>query len=257
MPMIALAAYSVYQGVQAGKQAKASAGAANAALQQEQGVGAEEQKYYRDKYGPMNQMLVDYAMGNKASPYLAAAKGKVEQGYQQGVTQLQEMSGRAGLEQSGIGAGQKIGLNMERAKAEAGLNLQDQAQRYGIAQHLSTMETNEQTGAKMAAGALGSQAAYAQQNAASASQAAGAAFGSAATALGGAIQGGEFGYGGSGGDTGPTAVTNVDRSGNPGSDMSPIGQRAPVDYGMFTPGTVPEQQFLSPNSMGQNQYRLK
>lgn len=237
MPMIALAAYTVYQGVEASKQAKAASGAANSALQQEQSVGAEDQQYYRQKYGPMNQMLVDYAMGNKPSPYLAAAKGKVEQGYQQGVTQLQEMAGRAGLEQSGIGAGQQIGLNMERAKAEAGLNLQDQAQRYGVAQHLSSLEGQEQTGAKMAAGALGSAAQYAQQNAASASQASGAAFGSAATALGGAIQGGEFGY--SFGSEPEGVNTNIDRSMNPGSGMQPITPRSPTDYGMLVPGTAP------------------
>ena len=186
MPMIALAAYSVYQGVQASKGAKQDASARNAALQGEQAVGAEEQEYYRQKYGPMNQMLVDYAMGNKPSPYLAAAKGKVETGYQQGVTSLDEMQGIQGLGQSGIGAGQKIGLNMERAKAEAGLDLADQAQRYGVAQSLSGMEGKEQAGAQMAAGALGRQAGYDQADLTASGQMAGAAFQSAASNIGAA-----------------------------------------------------------------------
>ena len=199
MPTIALAAYSIYQGVQAGQQAKAAGKAAAAARQQQQAIGAEDQAYWRQTYGPVNQMLIDYAMGNKPSPYLAAAKGKVETGYQQGVTQLNELQGRAGLQQSGIGAGQKVGLNMERAKAEAGLNLQDQAQRYGIAQGLAPMISHEQTGMQVAGNAVGAAATSAEANAAGAAAASSKAFESAVGSLGTAwanFNPGDYNFGG-------------------------------------------------------------
>jgi hypothetical protein len=242
MPQIALAAFAIYQGVEANKQAKSSANAANAARQQEQAIGSEDQQYWRDKYGPVNQMLIDYAMGDKPSPYLAAAKGKVETGYQQGVTQLNELQGREGLQQSGIGSGQRVGLNMERAKAEAGLNLQDQAQRYGVAQALAPMVQNEQKGMQVAGGAVSGAASAADRNAASASAASGAAFSSAAGALGSAISGGEFsGLSGmfSGGDNSATYGAQLNDMGV-GQTMSPISTTNTLGYPSFTPATVPQ-----------------
>jgi len=221
MPTIALAAYSIYQGVQAGQQAKAAGKAAAAARQQQQAIGAEDQAYWRQTYGPVNQMLIDYAMGNKPSPYLAAAKGKVETGYQQGVTQLNELQGRAGLQQSGIGAGQKVGLNMERVKAEAGLNLADQAQRYGVAQSLAPMLQNEGKGAAMAAGALDSAASDAARNAAGASAAQGEMFKSAMENFGSAAE--QYGMGHWGSKTPSAAPSITSVGGKAGYDTSTGG----------------------------------
>ena len=269
MPQIALAAYAIYQGVQAGQQAKAAGNAAAAARAQQQAIGSEDQAYWRDTYGPVNQMLIDYAMGNKPSPYLAAAKGKVEQGYQQGVTQLNELQGRAGLTQSGIGVGQKIGLNMERAKAEAGLNLQDQAQRYGIAQGLAPMIQNEQKSAGMAAGAVGDAANDASRNAASASAAAGGAFKSASGALGSALgsdaeqygMGDWFNSGGKSPDqlAGPGPTTTLSTTGqNMGSTLSgDYGYNqaiTPSNQQIYGPGTVTP---WAPPSGGTNPYLVK
>lgn len=160
MPQVALGLYSVYQGVQAGKQADKDRASRDRASAAETQLGLEDRKYYRDKFGPMNQMLVDYAMGNKPSPYLAKAKGHVEAGYQAGMTQLNEIAGHQNLGETGLGTGQKIGLGMERAKINAGLDLQDQAQRYGVAQSLSGMENNSLAGSNTAARGYGAQAGY-------------------------------------------------------------------------------------------------
>ena len=161
MPQAAMAAYSIYQGVQAGKAAKDDAKRRDDAMARSEGLGIEERDYYRNKFGPVNQMLVDYAMGNKPSPYLAKAKGQVEGGYTTGMQSLNEIQAIKGLGMSGIGAGQKIGLGMERAKALAGLDLQDSAQRYGVAQGLGQMETMGTKGAQMAQGAAMQSGAFA------------------------------------------------------------------------------------------------
>ena len=153
MPQAAMAAYSIYQGVQAGKAAKDDAKRRDEAMARSEGLGIEERDYYRNKFGPANQMLIDYALGNKPSPYLAKAKGQVEGGYTTGMQSLNEVQAIKGLGMSGIGAGQKIGLGMERAKALAGLDLQDSAQRYGVAQQLGQMEAMGTKGAQMAQGA--------------------------------------------------------------------------------------------------------
>lgn len=160
MPMIALAAFSAYQGVQASNAAKDDANKRDAAGARAEALGKEDRDYYRKKFGPVNQMLIDYAMGNKPSPYLAKAKGRVEEGYRAGMQQLRDISGRAGLGMSGIGEGQKIGLGMERVKTLAGLDLSDQAQRYGVAQSLSQMENNSQNGTRVAADSANRQAGY-------------------------------------------------------------------------------------------------
>lgn len=160
MPMIALAAYSAYQGYEASQSAKEDAAKRDAAGARAEAMGKEDRDYYRQKFGPVNQMLIDYAMGNKPSPYLAKAKGRVEEGYRAGMQQLRDISGRAGLGSSGIGEGQKIGLGMERAKTLAGLDLADQSQRYGIAQSLGQMENQSQNGTRVAAGAAMNQAGY-------------------------------------------------------------------------------------------------
>ena len=199
MPSLAIAAYGIYQGAQQGKAADKTQGQRDAANQQSVNMSLEDRNYYRQKFGPMNQMLVDYAMGNKPSPYLAQAKGQVEQGYQQGITQLNEIQGRDGLGQSGIGAGQKIGLNMERAKTEAGLDLQDQAQRYGVAQSLSSMENQSLVGSGNAAAALGQKAGYNNQDMNTALGFQGQAFGSAAQGLGSGITNAATIYGKNGG----------------------------------------------------------
>jgi hypothetical protein len=164
MPQIALAAYAVYQGVQSGKQADRDRETRDAATGRATAIGLEDRDYYRKKFGPVNQMLIDYAMGNKPSPYLARAKGQVESGFQKGMTQLNEIQGRSGLGASGIGEGQKIGLGMERAKILAGLDLQDQSQRYGVAQSLSGMENNSLQGSATAARGYGLQASYAGED---------------------------------------------------------------------------------------------
>jgi hypothetical protein len=104
-------------------------------------------------------------MGNKPSPYLAKAKGRIEEGYQKGMTQLEEISANKNLGQTGIGQGQKIGLGMERAKVLAGLDLQDESQRYGVAQSLSSMENNSLQGSQTAARGYSDQAGYAQGDA--------------------------------------------------------------------------------------------
>ena len=192
MPQIALAAFSIYQGVQASKAAKEDAARRDAAGNQATQIGLEDRDYYRKKFGPVNDMLIDYAMGNKPSPYLAAAKGKVEAGYQTGVRKLDEIGDRDGLGQSGIGEGQKIGIGMERAKALAGLNLQDQAQRYGVAQGLSQMENNSIQGSRQAGAGYSQQAGYANQDMQQSNQAAYGAFGSAAKGLGAAYENGEM-----------------------------------------------------------------
>ena len=265
MPQIALAAYSIYQGVQAGKSAEASGRAAAAARQQQQAVGAEEQQYWRQKYGPVNDMLLDYAMGNKPSPYLAAAKGKVETGYQQGVTQLNELQGRAGLQQSGIGLGQKIGLNMERAKAEAGLNLADQAQRYGVAQSLAPMLQNSTKGAAMASGALEGAASDATRNAAGASAAASSAFGSAMSNFGSFAE--QYGMNGSGGDNsvsdivgrGPTTTTSVTGQNMGSTQSGDYGYNQSIGYGDSNRGALPGigvAQAPSPSIPTANPYAL-
>lgn len=160
MPMIALAAFSAYQGAQASNAARDDAAKRDAAGARAEAMGKEDRDYYRQKFGPVNQMLIDYAMGNKPSPYLAKAKGRVEEGYRSGMQQLKDISGRAGLGASGIGEGQKIGLGMERAKTLAGLDLSDQAQRYGIAQSLGQMESQSQNGTRIAAGAATQQAGF-------------------------------------------------------------------------------------------------
>jgi hypothetical protein len=163
MPTIALAAYSIYQGVQAGQQADKDRADRNKATSAATGIGLEDRDYYRKKFGPANQ--IDYAMGNKPSPYLAKAKGQIEQGYQKGMTQLNEISGNQNLGTSGIGQGQKIGLDMESAKAKASLDLQDQAQRYGVAQSLGGMENASLQGSQTAARSYGDAAGYAQGDA--------------------------------------------------------------------------------------------
>lgn len=160
MPQIALAAYSIYQGVRAGKQADKDRASRDANTRAATEMGLEDRKYYRDKFGPVSQMLIDYAMGNKPSPYLAKAKAKTEAGYVQGMTQLKELEGRTGLAGSGIGEGQEIGLGMEKARINAGLDLQDQAQRYGVAQSLSKMEDASLAGSQTAARGYGMGAEY-------------------------------------------------------------------------------------------------
>jgi len=195
MPMVALAAYSVYQGVQASNQAGKDRDTRNAATARTESLGAEDRSYYRDKFGPANQMLIDYAMGNKTSPYLAKAKGQIEQGYQKGMTQLNEIAGNQNLGESGIGVGQKIGLGMEAAKAKAGLDLQDQAQRYGVAQSLSNMENSSLQGSATMARAQGSEAAYAQNDMTQSLDYANKAFSGAAGTVGSYVQ--NLGGGGS------------------------------------------------------------
>ena len=184
MPQIAIAAYGIYQGVQAGKKADQAQRDRNDQVNAQIALGKEDRDYYRQKFGPMNQMLVDYAMGNKPSPYLAKAKGQVQQGYQAGMRQLNDISGRAGLGQSGIGEGQKIGLGMEAAKANAGLDLQDQAQRYGVAQNLSQMENNSLQGSRTMSQGYGMGAGYANQDMKIGLDQQSAAFSSAAKGLG-------------------------------------------------------------------------
>ena len=164
MPQAAIAAYSIYQGVKAGKQADKAQASRDAATRAATEMSLEDRNYYRQKFGPMNQMLIDYAMGNKPSPYLAAAKGQVEKGYQSGMTQLNEIQANQNLGQSGIGVGQKLGLGMERAKTLAGLDLQDQAQRYGVAQSLSSMENQSLVGSTNAMRGYGMQGEYANQD---------------------------------------------------------------------------------------------
>ena len=188
MPQVALAAYSIYQGVQQGKQADKDRAARDAATARATGIGLEDRDYYRQKFGPVNQMLIDYALGNKPSPYLGRAKGQVEKGYQAGMTQLNEIAGRPGLGASGIGEGQKIGFGMERAKTLAGLDLQDQSQRYGIAQSLSQMENNSLQGSATAARGYGLQAGYAQADTDRALNYQDAAFQGAAGALGSYVE---------------------------------------------------------------------
>jgi hypothetical protein len=195
MPTIALAAYSIYQGVQASNQAGKDRDARNAATARTEALGADDRNYYRQKFGPANQMLIDYAMGNKPSPYLAKAKGKIEQGYQQGMTQLNEIAGNQNLGESGIGAGQKIGLGMESAKAKAGLDLQDEAQRYGVAQSLSGMENQSLQGSNTMARAQGAAAGYGQSDMTNSLDYANRAFSGAAGNVGSYIQ--NLGAGGS------------------------------------------------------------
>lgn len=164
MAQVAMAAYSIYQGKKAGDAAKEDAARRDAAMAESKALGIEERDYYRKKFGPVNQMLIDYAMGNKPSPYLAQAKGKIEAGYTGAKQKLDEISASKGLGMTGIGAGQKIGLGMERAKQLADLNLKDSAQRYGVAQSLSNMETMATKGAQMAQGATMQSGAYANQD---------------------------------------------------------------------------------------------
>ncbi len=190
MPQIALAAYSIYQGVQAGNQAKKDAAKRDAATARSEAMGLEDRDYYRQKFGPANQMLIDYAMGNKPSPYLAKAKGQIEQGYQKGMTQLNEISGNQNLGTSGIGQGQKIGLGMESAKAKASLDLQDQAQRYGVAQSLSGMENNSLAGTNTATRGQGLAAGYANQDYEQGLKVAGGAFQGAAEDVGSYLKNG-------------------------------------------------------------------
>jgi len=188
MPTIALAAYSIYSGVQASKSAKDDASKRDAATARQEALGMEDRKYYRDKFGPVNQMLIDYAMGNKPSPYLAKAKGQIEKGYQTGMQQLADISGRQGLGMSGIGEGQKIGLGMERAKTLAGLDLSDQAQRYGIAQGLGRMETQGDQGSRIAAGAQGQEADFANKDMLNSLGYANSAFAGAAKTIGAGVE---------------------------------------------------------------------
>ena len=188
MPMVALAAYSIYQGVKSGQQANKAQAQRDSLTQQQIDLGEQDQQYYRQKYGPMNQMLVDYAMGNKPSPYLAAAKGQVQQGAQAGLRQINNIEGSTGLGASGIGEGQKLGLTMDVAKANAGLDLQDEAQRYGVAQHLSTMENNSLQGSREMQAGYGMGAGYQNQDMEIGLKQQGAAFQGAAGALGSGYQ---------------------------------------------------------------------
>jgi hypothetical protein len=184
MPMVALAAYSIYQGVKSSQQANKAQAQRDSLTQQQITMGQEDKTYYRQKYGPMNQMLVDYAMGNKPSPYLAAAKGQVQQGAQAGLRQINNIEGSTGLGASGIGEGQKLGLTMDVAKANAGLDLQDQVQRYGVAQSLSNQENNSLQGSREMLAGYGMGAGYANQDMNIGLQQQGAAFKGAASALG-------------------------------------------------------------------------
>lgn len=223
MPMVALAAYSAYQGVQASKAARQDAASRDAATARQEALGAEDRKYYRDKYGPMNQMLVDYAMGNKPSPYLAKAKGQIEEGYQKGMTQLNEISGNQNLGQSGIGQGQQIGLGMDAAKAKAGLDLQDQAQRYGVAQSLSNQESLALQGSNTMAHADSQAAGYHNQDAQLALKAASSAGASAATGFGNAINDAMSAYGSSG-DNNETTTASANMTSEIEHPMEPIAE---------------------------------
>lgn len=188
MPQALLVAYTVYQGYEASQNAKEARDDRNASVAKAEGVAKEERDYYRQKFGGVSQMLVDYAMGNKPSPYLAKARGKVEAGYQKGMTQLSEIAGRSGLGSSGVGVGQKIGFGMEKAKTLAALDLEDQAQRYGVAQSLVSKEDLALRGSEGMQRANLTQADYANRDAAREDAAANEAYGAAGDALGSYVE---------------------------------------------------------------------
>lgn len=188
MPQMALAAYSIYQGAQAAKAAKDDAARRDQLTNNQIAMGKEDRDYYRNKFGPVNQMLIDYAMGNKPSPFLAKAKGHIEAGYQTGMKQLNEMQGNNNLGQTGIGAGQKIGFTMDKYKQEAALDLQDQAQRYGVASSLSQMENNSLQGTNTATRGMGQGAGYFNQDMQNDNKYAMGAYDSAARGVTGYVQ---------------------------------------------------------------------